>query len=194
MANVYIVGLGGQGVLSIGEMLAEAAQKKNVPVNFYPTKGMSQRGGFVQAQLRMGEAAGPALTPGSADLIVALERSEALKGVRYAKKDCDFILFDDTWNTVDISVGKAKYPELDGIRAQIEPHCGRFMYLSKDALPVIGGKAVRSNMFLLGVILAQTALKNILDYNEVAEMIRGMWPKAADNNLAALQAGYQAAV
>ncbi len=60
--DLYFVGVGGQGVLTIGEIIAETAFRKGIPVNFYPTKGIAQRGGFVKAQLRLGrEAPGPAI-------------------------------------------------------------------------------------------------------------------------------------
>ena len=50
--DIYLVGVGGQGVLTIGEIITETAFRAGLPVNFYPTKGMAQRGGFVKAQLR----------------------------------------------------------------------------------------------------------------------------------------------
>ena len=57
--DIYLVGVGGQGVLTIGEIIMSAAFRKGQSVNFYPTKGMAQRGGFVKAQLRLGrESAG----------------------------------------------------------------------------------------------------------------------------------------
>ena len=44
--DVYMVGVGGQGVLTIGDILVLAAAQAGIPANFYPTKGMAQRGGF----------------------------------------------------------------------------------------------------------------------------------------------------
>ena len=38
--DIYLVGVGGQGILTIGELIAEAAVAKNIPANFYPTKGL----------------------------------------------------------------------------------------------------------------------------------------------------------
>src|SRR5512143_2131621 len=34
--DIYFVGVGGQGVLTIGEIIAEAAFRQDIPVNFYP--------------------------------------------------------------------------------------------------------------------------------------------------------------
>ena len=86
--DIYFVGVGGQGVLTIGEIITETAYRKGLPVNFYPTKGMAQRGGFVKAQLRLGrEAPGPAIPEKGADLVIATEVSEALKAVRFVKPE-----------------------------------------------------------------------------------------------------------
>jgi len=35
--DVFLVGVGGQGVLTIGDLIAEAALRQGVPVSFYPT-------------------------------------------------------------------------------------------------------------------------------------------------------------
>src|SRR4030042_1549155 len=84
--DIYFVGVGGQGILTIGEIITEAAFCNNIPVNFYPTKGMAQRGGFVKAQLRLGRTRiGPAIPEKGADMVIATEVSEALKAVRHIK-------------------------------------------------------------------------------------------------------------
>ena len=96
--DIYFVGVGGQGVLTIGEIITEAAFRQGIPVNFYPTKGMAQRGGFVKAQLRLGrKLAGPAIPERGADLVIATEISEALKAVRYIKPCGDFVLYTRTY-------------------------------------------------------------------------------------------------
>ena len=88
--DIYLVGVGGQGVLTIGEIITTAAFRKGIPVNFYPTKGMAQRGGFVKAQLRLGrETVGPSIPEKGADLVIATEVSETLKAVRFIKPGGD---------------------------------------------------------------------------------------------------------
>ena len=41
--------------MTIGDLVTSAAMARGIPANFYPTKGMAQRGGFVKAQLRLVE-------------------------------------------------------------------------------------------------------------------------------------------
>ncbi|MCX6100411.1 MAG: 2-oxoacid:acceptor oxidoreductase family protein [Candidatus Bipolaricaulota bacterium] len=52
--DIVLVGVGGQGILTIGEILLHAALESDVAASFAPTKGMAQRGGFVKAELRLG--------------------------------------------------------------------------------------------------------------------------------------------
>ena len=116
--DIYFVGVGGQGVLTIGEIITETAYRKGLPVNFYPTKGMAQRGGFVKAQLRLGrEAPGPAIPEKGADLVIATEVSEALKAVRFVKPEGDFVLYAHVWAPTAVMLGKAPYPKLDEVAA-----------------------------------------------------------------------------
>ena len=193
--DVYIVGLGGQGILTIGDLLAHAALMKGLKVNFYPTKGMSQRGGFVQGQLRIGrDAVGASLPPKGADLVVAMERSEALKGVRYAKAGTDFLLYDYIWTTTQVVMGKAHYPEMEEVTAAVKGTGANLILLSDASLPQYNGVPVRANMFILGSLLAQTRLKDIISYDDVVAAMSELWPKGADANLTALKAGYEAKV
>ncbi len=191
--DVYIVGLGGQGILTIGDLLAHAALRKGITVNFYPTKGMSQRGGFVQGQLRFGrENVGASLPPKGADLVVAMERSEALKGIKFAKENCDFLLFDDVWATSAVLMGKAQYPALDEVEAEIKKANVKLYLLNDASLPLVDGKPVRANMFILGALLAHTGLKELFTKEEILEAIKESFSKGFEANVIAVEAGYNA--
>ena len=45
LREIFIVGIGGQGALTIGEILLIAANKKNYAASFYPFYGSQMRGG-----------------------------------------------------------------------------------------------------------------------------------------------------
>ena len=193
--DIYIVGLGGQGVLTIGDLLAQAGLAKDMAVNFYPRKGMSQRGGFVQGQLRFGrENVGASLPRKGADLVVSMERSEALKGVGYCKPGCDFLLYDDVWITTDVIAKKEKYPELKDVQAQITATGAKLYCLSSDGLPQVNGVPVRANMFILGALLSNTSLKALFSLEDILAALQTYLPKNVESNLAAVQAGYAAAL
>ena len=45
LREIFIIGIGGQGALTVGEILLNAANKKNYGASFYPFYGSQMRGG-----------------------------------------------------------------------------------------------------------------------------------------------------
>lgn len=188
--NIYIVGVGGQGVLTIGELISEAAVKADIPVNFFPTKGMSQRGGLVKAQLRLGSGeVGPSMPEQSADLAVAMELSEALKALPYVGKNTEYLLYGNVWLPTAAMLGKAKYPAKEEVCETITKAGAKLYYVEPEALPIYEGKPVRDNLFVLGAIMANTGLKELLSIEAMSKLIEGRWPKAKAANMAAFNGG-----
>lgn len=188
--DVFMVGVGGQGILTIGEILSSAALVKNLPVNFYPSKGMAQRGGFVKAQLRLGrEMPGPNIPERGADLVLAMEVSESLKAIRYVKPGGDFVLFGDVWAPTAVMLGKAGYPALDEVLSEVKKSGARLVYIDPHALPEFNGRKVADNVFMLGATLKHTSLSKIFTSDEIDQVIQERWKKAAEANRFALQAG-----
>ncbi len=192
--DIYLVGVGGQGVLTIGEIITETAFRAGLPVNFYPSKGMAQRGGFVKAQCRilrpgLGRMTpGPAIPEGGADLVIATEVSEALKAVKFVKRDGDFVLFAYRWEPTAVMLGKAGYPELDAVLQQARDAGARPIVIDPNRLPEFGGQPVPDNVYTLGVAATQTALGQIVSPEAMAEVIAGRWKRGAERNLFAFRA------
>lgn len=193
--DIYIVGVGGQGVLTIADILTKAAFQKDMPVNYYPTKGMAQRGGFVKVQLRLGSAeVGPDIPEGGADLVIAMEQSEALKGVRYLKKGGEFLLYTNRWNPAAVMLGKAPYPEADTVVKEIGQAGGKAIVLDPKEKPDFKGHPIRDNIFVLGALFGRTKLSQVFPPEEIRELLEKRWPKAAEANAFAFAAGSKADV
>jgi indolepyruvate ferredoxin oxidoreductase beta subunit len=193
--DIYLVGVGGQGVLTIAELITDAAFLQGIPVNYYPTEGMAQRGGFVKAQIRLGRTpVGPNIPEKSADLVIAMEVSEALKAVRFIKPGGDFLLWGHVWLPTAAMLGKASYPSLEQVREQIGRAKVNYYYLDPMELPFYKDAPVPDNLFLLGAALESTGLKQMLDAQIVRQAIKERWPKGAERNLFALQTGMGADV
>jgi len=211
--DIYLVGVGGQGVLTIGDIIAETALRSMIPVSFYPTKGMAQRGGFVKAQVRLGrQTVGPNIPEKGADLVIAMEVSEALKAVRFVKPGGDFLLFGHVWAPTAVMLDKAPYPTLDQVLEQVQEANGggqetlpnkmrgretlpnKMHYLAPESLPLHEGTPVAANVFVLGVAIGHTGLGEVLAPSEVAHIVQARWTRGAERNLFAFQAGQTAAV
>jgi indolepyruvate ferredoxin oxidoreductase beta subunit len=193
--DLFLVGVGGQGVLTIGDLIAETAMETGRPVNSYPTKGMAQRGGSVKVQVRIGrQVIGPDMPERSADLVIAMERSEALKAVRYIRPGGDFLLYGHVWEPTRVMLGKAPYPALEQVRSKVQAVGSRMHYLNPQALPLYHGQRVPANIYVLGAALGHTTLGRVLDADAVARTVSDRWKKYAEINTAALRAGLEADV
>ncbi len=77
VTNIVIAGLGGQGVLTTSDILAEAAFAAGCDVKKADVHGMSQRGGSVRSDVRFGlRVFSPMVTPGEADYLLVLAEDE----------------------------------------------------------------------------------------------------------------------
>jgi indolepyruvate ferredoxin oxidoreductase beta subunit len=85
--QIVISGVGGQGVLFITRLLAEAAIDKNLPVFTSETHGMAQRGGTVISHLKVGDFASPLINPGRADGLIALKAESLAQHGGYLRAD-----------------------------------------------------------------------------------------------------------
>lgn len=77
VTNVVFAGLGGQGVLKVSDMLADAAVHAGLDVKKSELHGMSQRGGSVSSDVRFGdEVFSPMIPDGEADCLVVLDETQ----------------------------------------------------------------------------------------------------------------------
>jgi indolepyruvate ferredoxin oxidoreductase beta subunit len=78
--NILVVGIGGQGVMTATEILAEASIALGHDVKKTEVAGMAQRGGVVSSHLRFGKRVlSPQITPGSADVLLGFEAAEGMR-------------------------------------------------------------------------------------------------------------------
>ena len=106
--NIYIIGVGGQGVGLLSEVILRAADYAGLNVKAVDTHGLAQRGGIVVSQLRIGENVYTPLIPiGETDLVIALERHEALRGLNTALRDNGTLVYYNTvWQPLDVRLKK----------------------------------------------------------------------------------------
>jgi len=91
--NMLIVGTGGQGQITLLQILAEAALFEGYDVKTSELHGLSQRGGSVEIHLRFGKKIySPLISQGKADLIIGLEMQEALKVYPFANQKTTFLV------------------------------------------------------------------------------------------------------
>ena len=86
--NIVIAGLGGQGIVTAADILADAAFRAGFDVKKSEIHGMSQRGGSVSSDVRFGEQVHSPMVPsGKADFLVITESTQVDPNIHRLKKD-----------------------------------------------------------------------------------------------------------
>lgn len=83
--RLVIAGIGGQGVVYATKVVAQAALLRGERVLASENHGMSQRGGSVNAHVKIGASQAPLIRRGTADAIIALDLVEALRNLPFVR-------------------------------------------------------------------------------------------------------------
>ncbi len=110
--NVFLAGVGGQGILLASEILCEAFLLSGYDVKKSEVHGMAQRGGAVTTHLRYGaKVFSPLIEPGTADLLVAFEKMEALRFSHFLRPEGAILANAQEIHPPSVAGGAERYPE-----------------------------------------------------------------------------------
>ncbi len=127
MADVIMVGTGGQGIILAARVAAEVAVRMGYDVKTSEVHGMAQRGGSVSSMVRWSEKVYSPLIPrGHADILLAFEGLEALRNLCFLKPGGRIILNRYRLDPLPVLRGDASLP--GGFRAhrpRFRPRRGR---------------------------------------------------------------------
>ena len=105
--QIVISGVGGQGVLFVTRLLAEAAIAKGLSVFTSETHGMAQRGGTVLSHLKVGNFASPLIRSRQADGLLALKAENILQHRSFLSRTGWIVV--NRHESVDASEGNPLY-------------------------------------------------------------------------------------
>ncbi|MBQ4021672.1 MAG: indolepyruvate oxidoreductase subunit beta [Bacteroidales bacterium] len=144
--DIKLCGVGGQGILSIATIIAEAATAAGLHLKQAEVHGMSQRGGDVQSDLRLSTEPiwSDLIARGGADMILSMEPMEALRYLPYLA--ADGIIVTSSKPVVNIP----NYPDQAAVLAEIDamPHSVR---LDIEEMARDNGLPKSANVVLLGM-------------------------------------------
>jgi indolepyruvate ferredoxin oxidoreductase beta subunit len=178
--DVYLCGVGGQGIGLLAEVLAQASLAAGYTVRGCDTHGLAQRHGTVSSHLRLGsEAHTPQISPGRADLVLSLERLEALRAARLMlKRGGTVVYYDVAYQPIHVRTGQEGYPSHEDLLAVVGQRGGRLerVYLEAIADPRMQNVAILGRLASMGLIdgvgteavervLAETLAPGVRDAN-----------------------------
>lgn len=150
--NIIINGVGGQGILTLLDLLANSAMYEGYEVKTAEVHGLSQRFGSLEAHLRFGEEINSSLVmEGDADLIISLEPLEALRAVRYASNKTVYLVNTFKIPPISILVEMKKYPELSSIEKQLRSFTDNIIWVdASQKSKEITGSTLSTNIYIAG--------------------------------------------
>ena len=182
--DIILSGVGGQGILSIAAVIGQAALENKHYMKQSEVHGMSQRGGDVQANLRISDKPifSDLIPLQQADLILSLEPMEALRYMPYVKEAGWIVTNETPFKNI------SNYPNEGDIEDEIKKHKNHIL-INIDEIAKEVGSARTANMVLLGASLPFLSLPE----EDIEDAISAIFEKKGEEiiklNIKALRAG-----
>jgi len=189
--NVLIVGVGGQGVITVSKMLAELCLEHDLQVKQSEVHGMAKRGGAVFSHVRFGdEIHSPTIPAGQADILLALEWAEGLRWLHYLNPQSGTLIVDTQQIIPPFSCRNRKrgagFEYVYQTVEQVKEHIPNAIALDATRLATELGNSRAANTILLGL------LSSALDFGVEqwrAIIDRTVPPKTVEVNRRAFELG-----
>lgn len=182
--NILVAGVGGQGNLVCGRVLAEASVQSGLRPVVGDTFGASRRGGSVLTHLRIGKTDWAPLIPkGEVDILLGLEPLEALRAALEFAGDRTVAITSQTKiPTVDVNNEEREYPSLDKITELLNKLCKQVIVLdAEETLTKIGSMRML-NSYILGAMGALT--QNPLPQQIIRKSLQSIFDSSSENIVA----------
>jgi indolepyruvate ferredoxin oxidoreductase, beta subunit len=186
--DIVFSGLGGQGVMTLLQILASAASKDHIAVRTFEGTGITQRGGGVFGFVRLGDAFGPKIPAGEADAIVSLELSEIVSVIHYLKPSGQVWANSEKIHGYYTKLHPDLYPLQERIEAMVRLKTPRLCLVPAYRLAQEAGSPQAVNMVMLG---AFSKCNHFLKTETIAGAIEEANKKSAATNLEAFWKGYR---
>ncbi len=183
--DIILAGVGGQGILTIANVLGIAALDQGLYLKQAEVHGMSQRGGDVQSNLRISSDPihSDLIAKGSADMIISMEPMEALRYLPFLAPDGRIISNSVPFVNID------NYPAEEAVAAQFEKFGARALLINADEIARTCGSPRSANIVLLGAASPYLEIDTEIIKQALIAHFSPKGDKIVDANLEAYRAG-----
>jgi indolepyruvate ferredoxin oxidoreductase beta subunit len=156
--NFLLVGVGGQGILTASDIVAEVGLAIGLDAKKSEVHGFSQRGGVVESHVRWGPSvAAPIAEKGSVDVLLAFEMMEAARWIDWLKPGGTVLVNRQQIMPMSVSAGDAVYPPEEIIEAALRVRTGDVTFVEGLVIADRLGNPRLANTALLGALSARLA-------------------------------------
>ncbi|PKQ21311.1 MAG: pyruvate ferredoxin oxidoreductase [Actinobacteria bacterium HGW-Actinobacteria-6] len=186
VTTVVLVGVGGQGTILAGDVIAKVAVAEGHDVKLSEVHGMAQRGGSVDTIVRFGECVfSPIIDPGVADHLIAFEITEAARRLTYLAPDGRLVVNSRTIHPLPVLTGAV--PAVAGVEAALDYEGA--VFIDAEAIACEAGSPRSANVVLLGAASFGLPFAEETWREVIASRVP---PKTVEANLRAFELGRKA--
>jgi len=150
--KLLLVGVGGQGVLSIARWLGDAAVLSGHEVRVGQLHGMSQRGGNVEASVLIGPGHSSFIPVGGADVAVGLEPLELSRARPKMSGRTIAVVSSVPIVPFPLAMQGKPYPDPQGLLDSVRELVGELIEINGRELAARAGFARSLNVVMMGVL------------------------------------------
>ena len=185
--DILIAGVGGQGTILTGRIIASLAISEGLDVKTAETHGMAQRGGSVITHVRIDEKVySPLIPQGDGDVLLSFEKLEALRWLPFLSPQGTVIVNTQELDPLPVLTGETQYSS--EILEEIENKVGRLIAADALSIDPVSKNARIVNTFLLGILATTMEFEKEKWLKVMEQEIKA---KLVDINKQAFEAGWQ---
>ncbi len=171
--NIAIAGLGGQGIITAGTILKNAALNSELhDVSGSERRGGAQREGYVEALVKYifydsldelkdprKNVHSPVIQAGGADVLISLEPIETLRAAYYINSRSTVIFSTSPHLPISVRMKKDTYPAIEEIVKELAIITPKIYYYDFNKLSIDNfGFLTPRNILALGVLFSKTGI------------------------------------
>jgi len=182
--GIVLSGVGGQGVLSLAQIVLEALRRSGLHALQSEIHGMSQRGGSVHAMVCFSQVplTSPIIDEGCADLLIALEPLEALRYVSMLRMNGHLVVSEEPQMNME------GYPPIDDVYAALKAVRGAHLIDTEDLARKLNHKQA-GGMALLGMASKFLPVSDDIWQDVITQRFEAKGARVTEKNIEAFRAG-----
>ncbi len=150
--NVVVVGVGGQGVLGTARLLGLAATAAGLEIRVGQIYGLSQRGGSVEATVRIGPINTAFISENEADVVLGLEPLETERALPRMSTTTTVLVNATPIIPAGLALDRAEYPDLESTVEHIDGVAETVYLMDGNAMAQAEGDRRLLNVVMLGAL------------------------------------------
>ena len=173
LAKLLFAGSGGQGVLTIGNILGNAAMMEDLHVTYLPAYGAAMRGGTANCTLSISDEVIASPVASAPDLLLAMNQPSVLSFINRINSGGQLLYNSTIVDTVPV-------------RGDVN-----IFSIPANQIAIDMGNARSANMVILGAFIKLTNIIKLEAVHESVDFLMGSKKKVAESVIAAVNAGYE---